>query len=211
MSAITIIGLIFMGSFIGIALFTMFKYYPANVEKAKFIYGLRNSFSYDETVDNKRKKKKKWNDPGRLILNDRDILKTEEYKREELNKDNIELNEKELQDRRYIVYELLSRIDSEKQEKSIIKGYKQVGMFPIEKNYDNELRSIFASFGKRNEGYELNFGRIEASRKFLLDFDGGQYIRSIENTVLETYKPKKEEKENKEKYSELIKSRLKIS
>ena len=53
MSAITIIGLIFMGSFIGIALFTMFKYYPANVVKAKFIYGLRNRKEYYEDENKK--------------------------------------------------------------------------------------------------------------------------------------------------------------
>lgn len=129
----------------------------------------------------------------------------------ELNRDDIELNEEELKDQRNIFYELLNKIDSEDVEHSIIKSYEQVGMFPIEENYDNELRSIFTSFGRRNEGYEKHFGKIETSKKFLLDFDGGQYIRSIADTVLETYKPKKETPKNKEKYSELIKSRLKIS
>lgn len=174
------------------------------------IYRFNNNFIYDEVVDHKQKKKK-WNDPGRLILNDRDIIKSDEFKMKELNRDDIELNEEELKDQRNIFYELLNKIDSEDVEHSIIKSYEQVGMFPIEENYDNELRSIFTSFGRRNEGYEKHFGKIETSKKFLLDFDGGQYIRSIADTVLETYKPKKETPKNKEKYSELIKSRLKIS
>ncbi|MCR5628493.1 DUF5808 domain-containing protein [Eubacterium sp.] len=46
MSAVTITGLIFFISFIGVAAFTRFKYYPSNVEKAKFIYGLRNREEY---------------------------------------------------------------------------------------------------------------------------------------------------------------------
>lgn len=46
MSAVTITGLIFFISFIGVVAFTRFKYYPSNVEKAKFIYGLRNREEY---------------------------------------------------------------------------------------------------------------------------------------------------------------------
>ena len=42
MSAITITGLVYFISFIGVVLFTMYKFYPGNIEKAKFIYGLRN-------------------------------------------------------------------------------------------------------------------------------------------------------------------------
>lgn len=46
MSAVTITGLIFFISYIGVAAFTRFKYYPSNIEKAKFIYGLRNREEY---------------------------------------------------------------------------------------------------------------------------------------------------------------------
>ena len=53
MSAVTITGLIFFISFIGVAAFTRFKYYPSNVEKAKFIYGLRNRKEYYEDENKK--------------------------------------------------------------------------------------------------------------------------------------------------------------
>ena len=53
MSAITITGLVYFISFIGVVLFTMYKFYPGNIEKAKFIYGLRNRKEYYED-DNKK-------------------------------------------------------------------------------------------------------------------------------------------------------------
>ena len=53
MSAITITGLVYFISFIGVVLFTMYKFYPGNIEKAKFIYGLRNRTEYYEDENKK--------------------------------------------------------------------------------------------------------------------------------------------------------------
>lgn len=53
MSAITITGLVYFISFIGVVLFTMYKFYPGNIEKAKFIYGLRNRKEYYEDENKK--------------------------------------------------------------------------------------------------------------------------------------------------------------
>ena len=176
-------------------LLDMTKFYKL----ANHIFNNQNYFSFDELID-LRNIKKKWNDPGRLLLNEKDKNKYLRYKEYELNNDDIKLNEREEKYKDDIYEEVMDRLDLE-------LHYEQVGMFPIEKDA-YEVFKIFETFGKRNEIFENYFYSIEKKKNCIYNMNGGLYIKNITNQVLENYKPQKQEINKDKKYTELIKSKL---
>ena len=163
------------------------------------VYRRKNNFQYSEYIDFKNVKNK-WNNPGRLVLSEKDKIKSINYKNEALNADNIKLNANEKNNMFAINMEIKDELNS-------LFHYEQVGMFPIQENPD-KLFKIFEEFGKRNEEYE-NYIKLDHKCRF--NMDGGQYIRSISDEVLEAYKPQKKLYEKDADYIEFIKSKLKIA
>ena len=141
------------------------------------ILDIKNNFKFAEIID-LRNRKRKWDDPGRAILNEKDQRKYIRLLEEDLNLDFVILNEKEDKNKNEIYEEVIKKLNS-------IIEFEQVGMFPIHKDND-EVYKIFEIFGERNKSFEYYFGTLERP-DVKYNMNGAIFIYNISDEVLRVY------------------------
>lgn len=164
------------------------------------ILGMNNTFKFNEKVD-LRNDKKKWNDLGRVILNELERQKYLRFKKESINVDDIVLNNKEDKNKNSIYEELIKKLNS-------ILLFEQVGMFPVQENND-ELYEIFEAYGERNKTFEFYFGSLEREN-VRYNMNGGIFINNISDEVVRTYGKDNNIINENTHYLEFVKSKYNV-